>query len=123
MGMEDDSFSTFFSETAGGKHVPRAVFVDLEPSVVGETFKIRGTRNIRDYGLYIDPFRSQFHLRYTYSFYACRSQKRKKIVVDNLTVFFTLLGSASVKAVHRTLMKLSPGQTKFQTTKMGRRQI
>jgi tubulin alpha len=31
----DDSFSTFFSETAGGKHVPRAVFVDLEPTVIG----------------------------------------------------------------------------------------
>ena len=38
MGQEDDSFSTFFSETAGGKHVPRAVFVDLEPSVVGAIF-------------------------------------------------------------------------------------
>merc|ERR1712121_150637 len=25
----DDSFSTFFSETGSGKHVPRAVFVDL----------------------------------------------------------------------------------------------
>ena len=33
----DDSFSTFFSETGAGKHVPRAVFVDLEPSVVGES--------------------------------------------------------------------------------------
>ena len=32
----DDSFSTFFSETGSGKHVPRAVFVDLEPSVVDE---------------------------------------------------------------------------------------
>ena len=32
----DDSFSTFFSETGAGKHVPRAVFVDLEPSVVGK---------------------------------------------------------------------------------------
>ena len=31
----DDSFSTFFSETGAGKHVPRAVFIDLEPSVVG----------------------------------------------------------------------------------------
>jgi len=29
--------------------------------------------------------------------------------IDNLAVFFTLLGSASVKAVPRTLMKLSPG--------------
>ena len=32
----DDSFSTFFSETGAGKHVPRAVFIDLEPSVVGK---------------------------------------------------------------------------------------
>jgi len=32
----DDSFNTFFSETGAGKHVPRAVFVDLEPSVIGE---------------------------------------------------------------------------------------
>ncbi|KAJ8569203.1 hypothetical protein ON010_g6059 [Phytophthora cinnamomi] len=31
--MGDDSFSTFFSETGSGKHVPRAVFVDLEPTV------------------------------------------------------------------------------------------
>ena len=34
----DSSFSTFFAETGAGKHVPRAVFVDLEPSVVGENF-------------------------------------------------------------------------------------
>ncbi|KAG6800774.1 tubulin alpha-1 chain [Apis mellifera caucasica] len=32
----DDSFSTFFNETSSGKHVPRAVFVDLEPTVVDE---------------------------------------------------------------------------------------
>merc|ERR1712142_1417181 len=32
----DDSFSTFFSETGCGKHVPRAVFVDLEPTVIDE---------------------------------------------------------------------------------------
>ena len=31
-------FSTFFSETGQGKHVPRAVFVDLEPTVVGWFF-------------------------------------------------------------------------------------
>jgi len=35
-GQKDDSFSTFFSETGAGKHVPRAVFVDLEPTVVDE---------------------------------------------------------------------------------------
>merc|ERR1711971_1480366 len=33
---QDDSFSTFFSETGSGKHVPRAVYVDLEPTVVDE---------------------------------------------------------------------------------------
>ncbi|KAF0304764.1 Tubulin alpha-3 chain [Amphibalanus amphitrite] len=36
LGSSDDSFSTFFAETGAGKHVPRAVFVDLEPSVVDE---------------------------------------------------------------------------------------
>ena len=35
-GKFDDSYSTFFSETGTGKHVPRALFVDLEPSVVDE---------------------------------------------------------------------------------------
>uniref|UniRef100_UPI00358FB6BE tubulin alpha-3 chain-like n=1 Tax=Myxine glutinosa TaxID=7769 RepID=UPI00358FB6BE len=32
----DDSYTTFFNETATGKRVPRAVFVDLEPTVIGE---------------------------------------------------------------------------------------
>jgi tubulin alpha len=31
---KDDSFSTFFSSTGAGQHVPRAVMVDLEPTVV-----------------------------------------------------------------------------------------
>lgn len=35
-GGTDDSFNTFFSEIGSGKHVPRAVMVDLEPSVIGE---------------------------------------------------------------------------------------
>ena len=35
IGGGDDSFNTFFSETGAGKHVPRAVFVDLEPTVIG----------------------------------------------------------------------------------------
>lgn len=33
---ETDAFNTFFSETGAGKHVPRAVFVDLEPTVIDE---------------------------------------------------------------------------------------
>jgi len=36
IGGGDDAFNTFFSETGAGKHVPRAVFVDLEPTVVDE---------------------------------------------------------------------------------------
>ena len=33
---DDDSFRTFFNETGGGHFVPRAIFVDLEPTVVDE---------------------------------------------------------------------------------------
>ncbi|TKC42106.1 hypothetical protein EI555_017140 [Monodon monoceros] len=36
IGGGDDSFTTFFCETGAGKHVPRAVFVDLEPTVIDE---------------------------------------------------------------------------------------
>lgn len=36
IGQDDDSFNTFFAETTNGKHVPRAVFIDLEPSVIGK---------------------------------------------------------------------------------------
>lgn len=32
----DEAFNTFFSETGAGKHVPRCVFLDLEPTVVDE---------------------------------------------------------------------------------------
>ena len=32
----DDSFSTLFSEIGAGKHVPKAVFLDMEPSVIDE---------------------------------------------------------------------------------------
>ncbi|KAI6213883.1 Tubulin alpha chain [Aphelenchoides besseyi] len=35
-GYEDDSFNTFFSETSAGKHVPRAIMIDLEPTPVDE---------------------------------------------------------------------------------------
>ena len=35
----DDSFSTFFDETGAGKHVPRAVFVDLELTFIDECRK------------------------------------------------------------------------------------
>jgi len=53
--------------------------------------------------------RSQFHQRFMCSFYACRSQKRKKTQLSH-QYLFTLLGSVQVKAVRRTLMKLSPAR-------------
>lgn len=36
IGSCEDSFNTFFSETQSGKHVPRAIFCDLEPTVIDE---------------------------------------------------------------------------------------
>jgi len=50
----------------------------------------------------------QFHQHFTPSFYASRSQKREKIHLSH-QYLITLSGSASLKAVHRTLMKLSHG--------------
>ncbi len=35
-GITDDSNNTFFSETSTGKYVPRALYVDLEPTVCDE---------------------------------------------------------------------------------------
>lgn len=32
----DNTFSTFFTETGAGKHIPRAVYVDMEPGVCDE---------------------------------------------------------------------------------------
>ncbi|XP_040848456.1 tubulin alpha-1C chain-like [Ochotona curzoniae] len=36
IGVLDQSPDTFFSDTGTGKHVPRAVFADLEPTVIDE---------------------------------------------------------------------------------------
>nr|CDS34225.1 tubulin alphab,neural alfa2 tubulin,alpha tubulin a1 [Hymenolepis microstoma] len=36
IGSFEDSFSTFFSETGAGRYVPRALMIDLEPTVVDE---------------------------------------------------------------------------------------
>ncbi|XVF67408.1 hypothetical protein PTKIN_Ptkin10aG0118600 [Pterospermum kingtungense] len=36
VGRGDDVFNTFFSVTGSGKHVPHAVFLDLEPTVIDE---------------------------------------------------------------------------------------
>ncbi|KAK6639243.1 hypothetical protein RUM43_007513 [Polyplax serrata] len=36
VGSSDNCYSTFFSEAANGKRVPRAIMVDLEPSVIDQ---------------------------------------------------------------------------------------
>ncbi|KAF6171610.1 hypothetical protein GIB67_036215 [Kingdonia uniflora] len=36
VGGGDDAFNTFFSKIGAGKHVPRVIFVDLEPTVIDE---------------------------------------------------------------------------------------
>jgi hypothetical protein len=50
--------------------------------------------------------RGLFHHHFTHSFYACKSEKRKKDT-DDLTVFFARLGSVCVKAARKTLNKLN----------------
>ncbi|CAG0916356.1 unnamed protein product [Notodromas monacha] len=48
LGQEsaDDAFNTFFMETGAGKHVPRAIFIDLEPTVIGENSYFIYTRGL-----------------------------------------------------------------------------
>ena len=47
---DDESYDTFFSESGSGKHVPRAIFVDLEPNVVGSfSFVCFQSKNIRPF--------------------------------------------------------------------------
>ncbi len=53
-------------------------------------------------------FRAQFHQHSTYSFYACRSRKCKKLQLSH-KYLFTLLGFTGAKAERKMLMKLTPG--------------
>ena len=43
----DSGFSTFFSESSSGKHVPRSLYIDLEPGVIDDVKS--------------GPYRSLFH--------------------------------------------------------------
>jgi tubulin alpha len=56
-GDGDDSFNTFFTETGAGKYVPRALFVDLEPTVIG-TSPFLCTFVINKYFFYLDEIRT-----------------------------------------------------------------
>jgi len=53
--------------------------------------------------------RGRFHQCSSYSFYARRSKKQRKIQLSH-QYLFTPSGSMSVKAVRKTLMKLTPSQ-------------
>ncbi len=64
----------------------------------------KGT-NLFVYTLIDVESRDQFHQHILCSFCASRSRKRKKI--DNLTVFFALLGSPRATVALKTLMKLT----------------
>ena len=61
-GEFDDSFSTFFSSTGTGKHVPRALFVDLEPSVIDEVVRyLKSLMMIFVYQIKVGTYKHLFH--------------------------------------------------------------
>lgn len=35
----NDFFDTFYQESSAGRHIPRAVLIDLEPSIIGKVNK------------------------------------------------------------------------------------
>jgi hypothetical protein len=51
--------------------------------------------------------RGQFHQHFMSRFYTC-SEPKSAAKTDNLNAFFTLLGSACVKAACKGLVKLTP---------------
>ncbi len=57
--------------------------------------------------LILQTIKFQYQQHFTCSFYACWSHQHKNTVRSSVS--FYAWGSASVKAVHRTLMKFSPG--------------
>lgn len=39
LGINDEAYHTFFSETGNGKYVPRSVFIDLDMNSIDELRK------------------------------------------------------------------------------------
>lgn len=66
----DNSFDTFFSETSAGKHVPRTVFVDLEPTVVDEV-RTGTYRSLFHPGKSIQKHLSGYIFLITFDMYVC----------------------------------------------------
>jgi len=56
---------------------------------------------------------AQFHQRFMYSFYVRRSQKGNKYSQAVSLFFLTPLESTSIKAAHKTLVKLTPAPQKL----------
>jgi len=77
----------------------------LTPAEKSLDLNVSGYRQHRVPGLnFINVLRAAF---------ACADQKCVKMTVK-VSIFFTLLGSTSVKAACRTLMKLTPDQVEVQ---------
>ena len=69
----DESYNTFFSETSAGKHVPRAIYVDLEPSVVGTDLSLHRERIHGKNLIRLPQFKCPFYKWSIFSFFfTCR---------------------------------------------------
>lgn len=84
IGVSDDSFNTFFSETGSGKHVPRAVFVDLEPSVVGKFGKILQSWQFSKCDKSHNLLLQLVHMAYQFLYV---NKNKWKVIVQNRTQF------------------------------------
>ena len=62
IGGGDDSFNMFFSETGASKDVPRAVFIELVPTVVGSPTTKIVFESLSSLQLFLDYFLQTFSL-------------------------------------------------------------
>ena len=86
LGSSDDSFSTFFSETGSGRHVPRAIMVDLEPTVIG--------KQVEKWTLLSDDLSVVFKISWNWVFFR---------------IFYEVQLSTSNKTPIKPLQQLFPG--------------
>lgn len=87
IGGGDDSFNTFFSETGAGKHVPRAVFIDLEPTVVGGCLE-EGSELLPRYFDRMSPICSSLHFSHCVRSFVIK-------FIDCLQMKFALVSTGS----------------------------
>jgi len=83
-------------------------FYPVDPVILFRIYVCRSLRLSYEILVPLNRFSwCQFHEHFTYSFYASRSWRCKNIQLSH-QYLFRLSGSASVKAVRSTVMKLSP---------------